>query len=255
MKHDLTDTTFIILIRLDSVERLENLKACVSALRSSFDTVINVRECASNRNGFIETILQEKVNYSFMEDKDPILYRTRCLNRMVHEVTTPYVAVWDADVIAPAEQILDSVDALRKEEADFAYPYAKYFMDTSMIIREMYLQKDNDIEFLLKNRKRMQVLWPPNPVGGAFFCNVKSYKESGLENERFYGWGMEDGERYNRWDGLGYRIKRIDGPLFHLSHPKGINSIFQNSDQRIVKFRLIHSSCRVQNRKIFERHE
>jgi hypothetical protein len=60
MKHDITDTTFIILMRLDSVERLENLKANVSALRSSFETFINVWECASTRNGFIETILREE---------------------------------------------------------------------------------------------------------------------------------------------------------------------------------------------------
>jgi hypothetical protein len=255
MKHDLTDTTFIILIRLDSVERLENLIACVSALRSSFDTAINVLECTSRKNGFIETLLSGQVNYSHIEDKDPILFRTRYLNRMIREVTTPFVAVWDADVIAPAEQVLASMDALRKDEADFAYPYIKYFFDTTMIIREMYLQRDNDTEFLLKNRKRMSILYPPNPVGGAFFGNVKAYKESGLENERFYGWGMEDGERFNRWNRLGYRIKRINGPLFHLTHPKGINSIFQNPDQRIIKFRLIQSSLRAQNRKMFEYHE
>ncbi|GHT60450.1 hypothetical protein AGMMS50239_09440 [Bacteroidia bacterium] len=40
-------------------------------------------------------------------------------------------------------------------------------------------------------------MYPPNPVGGAFFCDVKAYKESGLENEQFYGWGMEDGDMHS----------------------------------------------------------
>lgn len=52
---------------------------------------------------------------------------------------------------------------------------------------------------------------------------MSSYKEVGFENEGFYGWGLEDGERYLRWKRFGYTVKRISGPLFHLSHPRGLS--------------------------------
>jgi len=78
-------------------------------------------------------------------------------------------------------------------------------------------------------------MYAPNPIGGAFFANLKCYKESGLENENFYGWGMQDGERFYRWRNMGYRIRRIPGPLFHLSHPRGQNSVFHDTDQGFLK--------------------
>jgi hypothetical protein len=30
----------------------------------------------------------------------------------------------------------------------------------------------------------------------SFFCKLEAYIDIGLENEDFYGWGIEDGERY-----------------------------------------------------------
>ena len=44
-----------------------------------------------------------------------------------------------------------------------------------------------------------------------------------MENEDFYGWGLEDGERHYRWLSFGYRIYRSEGCLFHLSHPRDQN--------------------------------
>ena len=66
-------------------------------------------------------------------------------------------------------------------------------------------------------------------------ANRQTYVDAGLENENFYGWGLEDGERYYRWLNLGYKVKRIPGPLFHLSHGRGINSTFHNPDQPMAK--------------------
>lgn len=65
--------------------------------------------------------------------------------------------------------------------------------------------------------------------------NMESYKNAGMENEDFYGWGLEDGERFYRMYSLGYKIRRVQGPLFHLTHSRGINSMFQNPDQVLIK--------------------
>jgi hypothetical protein len=81
----------------------------------------------------------------------------------------------------------------------------------------------------------MTPLYFPDPVGGGFFANRNQYIESGIENLSFYGWGRQDGERVNRWQILNYRVKRIKGPIYHLSHGRGINSKFHSEMQRQIK--------------------
>lgn len=83
----------------------------------------------------------------------------------------------------------------------------------------------------------MKKMYLPYPIGGAFLARRKSYLKVGLENEIFYGWGMEDNERYYRWKDFGNNVEFVSGPLFHLTHGRGINSGFHNKDQYIIKKR------------------
>ena len=70
MKFDLTDTTFIIPIRVDTVVRLENLLLCVDHLLEGFQPHIVVLEAAPYNNGIIQNLLKDRVTYQFVEDKD-----------------------------------------------------------------------------------------------------------------------------------------------------------------------------------------
>lgn len=240
---DLTNFSFACLVRLDTVDRLENVLSVIRFLTSNIKSKIMVLECSPFNNGVLEKLLDKAIHYTFQEDHDPILHRTKYLNQMIRSVETPYVAVWDTDVIVPVPQIVQAIELLQTDEADFVYPYEKQFLDTSPILRKLFLETGN-IEVLEQNAKKMKEMYVPNPVGGAFLANVKAYKESGLENEDFYGWGMEDGERYHRWENLGYKIKRVPGPLFHLSHGRGINSVFHNADQQFYKRKEVLSTRR-----------
>jgi hypothetical protein len=243
MKYNLKDVTFLFLIRIDTIERLENLLVSTSFLVSTFNTNIEVLEVSSYNNEILKKLLHKTINYTFIKDDDPILYRTKYLNRMLSHSKTPFVAVWDADVIAPSEQIIESINLLRRKEAEFVYPYTGKFLDTSLIIRKLYFE-NLDINFLARNSSKMKEMYPPRPVGGAFACKLDVYKDVGLENEEFYGWGVEDGDRYLRWDNSKYKIERVKGILFHLSHPRGINSVFHNYDQSYVKLRILEASAR-----------
>jgi len=236
-----------VLVRLDTIDRLENILTITAFLTQNFETNIEILECAFFNNRLLEKLLGENVRYSFLEDRDPILYRTRYLNRMISSAQTPYVAIWDTDVIVPVDQIIKAMELLRNGNADLVYPYEKQFLDTSPILRRLFIQ-EKEIDVLNRNAKKMKEMYSPNPVGGAFFANTKAYKEVGLENENFYGWGIEDGERYHRWGNLGYNIQRVPGPLFHLSHGRGINSIFHNADQQFYKLKELERVRRNKNR-------
>ncbi|MGD9556803.1 MAG: galactosyltransferase-related protein [Mangrovibacterium sp.] len=240
---NITDTTFIIPIRVDSHVRLENILLITRFLIEHFDTKIKILECAPYNNGLLSKLLEKTITYCFQEDNDSVFYRTKYINQMVRTVDTPYVSVWDADVITPVDQIVQAIELLRTGEADFIYSYEKQFLDTSFIIRKLFIQ-ERKMEILEQNIKKMKAGYLPDPVGGAFFANLKAYKEVGFENENFYGWGPEDIERFRRWKNLGYRVKRVSGPLFHLSHERGVNSRYRNSNQYYHNFKEIGKTCR-----------
>ena len=81
-------------------------------------------------------------------------------------------------------------------------------------------------------------------VGGAVFAQTEKYLQAGMENEDFYGWGLEDGERHYRWLSFGYRICRSEGCLFHLSHPRDQNGMFRS---RIHSEKAMHDMNEVVN--------
>ena len=226
MKIDLRDTTFIIPIRVDTVVRLENLLLCVDHLRKGFQTNIVILEAAPYNNGIIQTMLKDRVTYLFVEDKDPVYHKTKYVNQLTKEVKTDFVGIWDADVIVDYEQIVDALQHLRQNLCDIAYPYDGDFYDTSDILRNHYVVY-RDLNFLKANLNKMILLYSVKgiikAVGGAIFAKTDKYRLSGMDNEEFYGWGLEDGERQNRWYYLDFGIYRSKGCLFHLTHTRDSN--------------------------------
>ncbi len=233
-KIDIKDTTFLIPVRVDSVIRLENILLVIRFLLSHFGTNITILEADHYNNQLLANLLPSAVSHTFVEDRDPVFHRTKYINDLTRICDTPYMAVWDSDVLVPAEQIIDSIKFLRECEADFVYPYKHRALDTSSILRELYIRKQ-EISLLKEHEGKMKKMYLPEPVGGAFFANRKAYMKAGMENELFYGWGREDGDRINRRKILGCSYKRIDGPLFHLTHERGSNSTFHSSQQNAIK--------------------
>jgi predicted glycosyltransferase involved in capsule biosynthesis len=229
MKIDLKDTTFIIPLRLDSIIRLENLLLAIEYLVNSFQTNILLLEASSYKNNLIPSLLKDKVQYWFVEDGDPIFYRTKYLNMMADNVKSPYLAIWDADVIIDKMQIIKSVQKLRIGMADVAFPYDGKFYDTSYIIREHYMLY-KDIAFFKRNESKMELIYGSEMVGGAIIVNKEKYIYAGKENLSFYGWGPEDTERFHRWQVFNYKIYRSEGSLYHLTHPRDINGKSRSED-------------------------
>ena len=234
MRYDLLDMTFIVPVRIDSVVRLENLIMSVEFLVSHYQTHIHILEAARYSNQLIRRLLPDpSVEYCFQQDKDPVFHRTRWLNQMLLKVKTPLVCVWDADILMNPIQLVEAADQVRSGQFDMAYPYDGDFLDTSDILRAYYWEH-RDLSFLERHRGKMNSLYTVKDVlgavGGAFVANTEKYISVGMENEDFYGWGLEDGERYYRWLSFGCRIYRSTGCLFHLSHPRDMNGQFRSQE-------------------------
>lgn len=225
------DVTFLMPVRIDSMIRLENLQLTINFLKSNFCCRIFLLESDRYNRSLVERLCAN-VRYEFVEDKDAVFYRAKYLNRMALQSETKYLAIWDPGVIIPPTQVLDSVWQLRNNKYHVAYPYNGWFMETSDILRAQYLE-NRDIGFLLRNVDKMQLLnGSCENVGGAVLVARDAYIMAGMENEHFYGWSMEDNERFARWKNLGYSIYRSKGVLFHLTHPQGGNSGYMSNFHR-----------------------
>lgn len=234
METDAGKLSILILIRTETVDRLENVLAVVRFITKNMPYQVSILECTPFCNGILQRLLPKEIKYTFIEDHDPVLHRTYYINQMASEAKTPFITIWDADIVIAPHQVFRAMEMLQHGEADFVIPYEKQALDTTPILRRLFLQ-DEKWEILEQNKDKMIEMYAPNPLGGVFIANSASYKMAGLENEDFYGWGMEDGERYYRWLKLGYKIRRVPGPLYHLSHGRGINSKFQNTEQEFFK--------------------
>ena len=223
MKLDLTDTTFIIPIRVDTVVRLENLLLCVDHLLERIQTHIVVLEAAPYNNGIIQNLLKDRVTCLFVEDRDPVYHKTGYINQMARDVKTEFLGIWDVDVIVDHEQVLDAMHHLRQNLCDIAYPFDGDCYDTSDILRNHYLVH-RDLEFLKANRGKMQLMYNVEgvigAVGGAILVRTEKYRLSGMDNEAFYGWGLEDGERHYRWLSFDFTVYRSQEYIFHLTHTR-----------------------------------
>ena len=233
MKTNLQDITFLILVRLDSIERLENTIVVANDFVKHFDTNVYVLEVAGYCNRVLQQILNKKIKYHFVEDKDPVLHKTLYYNRMVKEIDTPFFAIWDTDVVVDKNAIISVVERLRNGEAEMALPYNGTCLDTAEIIRELYLKKKN-IKTLYRHRDKMERLHSRPLVGGAVFLNKEKFSEIGMDNEKHYGWGNDDFDRFHRAQNYGLKIYKTDNCLFHLWHPRNANSIFRSEAQRCI---------------------
>ena len=105
MKYDMDDLAVLIPVRVESLVRLENLLSVVRYLQTHFSLDIKVWEADAFNNQFLERLLPPDVEYKFIQDEDPVFYRTRYINDMVVDTQKKFVAIWDADVVFPVIQV------------------------------------------------------------------------------------------------------------------------------------------------------
>ena len=197
---NLSEITILIPLRIDCLERKENLDACLSGFACYPNIRIIILE-ADTESKYRPLLKDENLTFLFIEDKDPIFYRTRYLNMMLRKVQTPFAGVWDSDVIVPVNQISEAI-TLCKEGATLCYPYDGRFYSVNPQISRAYRQTQ-DFDVLSRNNHLHQIAHGNYSVGGAFVVDVANYFSAGGENENFYGWGPEDTERRERVYTLG----------------------------------------------------
>lgn len=213
-KVDLTDITFCIPIHYDHNDRAANLNLAVYHLQTVFNTNIHITEQGTSRFSYT-------ADFAKYTRTDILrFHRTKMLNDAFKEATTPFVANYDADVVFNPVQVWYAIHLLRAG-ADVVYPYNGNFKH---IPRNLLSNIHSNLYWLIDRKLE----GPTESYGGAVFGHKRAYLNAGGENENFIAFGPEDAERFNRFCKLGLVVMRVNGPLYHLDHYRGINSSKQN---------------------------
>lgn len=228
---DLQDVSFLIPVMVDSQDRLNNLFTIVRYLNKYFKSKILVYEYGVTP--FIEKeALPACVEHIFEYGNDAIFNHALANKKLIDKSGTPFIAIYDTDVVFSVLQIIEAINLLRNKEADMVYPYDGRFVNIDPLAAVIFSKFLFD-DFLCSNANKFPVS-TCRSFGGCVFLNKEKYKEAGGENLVFKSWGPEDIERYQRMKILGYKIKRIDGLLFHLHHQRNFNSSYVSNGSRMA---------------------
>lgn len=168
-------------------------------------------EASYYNNGILKRQISSTVSYQFIEDKDPILHRTKHLNTILKQINTDIIGLWEADIILEYSPIIEAVHQFRTGNCDFAFPYDGRCFDTSEILRNHYLLHRN-IDFLKKNISKMDLIYSSsskgNAVGSVLFHlthprdqngKIRSdYYEAKIMNEYYKTWNSTKEELTNK---------------------------------------------------------
>ena len=224
---DLFDLTLLIPIQIDCSERTHNLNIVLRYLSAHLNISVLVgEESPSQRIRWPHP--QDNLKFFYSKNNESYFHRTRILNDLCKRSTTSIICLHDGDVVMHPNQYLEATELIRNKKADLVVPYdgTVYNLPAQEVgkIKSAtknigFLKKVN----LTKCRKRRA-----NSMGGAIFFDKEKFIEGGMENENFRSWGAEDDELVCRFSKLGHNMIRGVGVLYHLDHPRGINSRMNN---------------------------
>jgi predicted glycosyltransferase involved in capsule biosynthesis len=214
---DLSDVSFTIPIRIDSQERLENFILVVTYLTEKLHTNIIILEDDKEQKLVFDNPPQN-IKYIFQRNEDPFFHKTKLINQLCNESTTSIVAIYDCDILFSEEQYMTSAELIRNGLCDFCLPFNGHVYKVErMFIRNIMK------ELSIRSFPKLSIL-PYRARGGCVFYKKSSFIKGGMANERIKSWGCEDDEMIERFTKLGFIVKTVNGCIYHLDHPRGINS-------------------------------
>lgn len=257
MKKPLSNTTFIIPLRIESDDRLRNIILVTAFLLHHFNAKIIIKE-VSDHSAFttyakpiLDTLIENQDNLTYIFEsetrEDNAFHRTKVLNDMIMMADTEIVVNYDTDIILPLDSYTQAVELLKTCDVVYPYRFGKYGERKVNLNTKFETQEDinnfvnvPDITEFIQSEYNPDVFdnkyfYYPHAQGEGWaeygmcqFFKRKVYIDGYLENEGFIAYAPEDVERHYRWSLLGYNIQRVDNYAYHLEHKRTPNSSFSN---------------------------
>ena len=245
-RFDLTKTTFIIPLRIETEDRMRNIVTTLIYLTRNFNTKVILKEVDKESIyerevlPLLERALEPEmlacIHHIFEQSDEFTFHRTKILNDMLWMVDTPVVANYDSDIILPLESYINATNMIAKgwvhpdaeggEPVKVIYPYGfgDYQFQCHVGDNEVTNFINSGFNFEYFNGHMRQ--WDAK-YGFCQFFDTEEYKKLGGENENFVAYGYEDDERHFRFNLLS-SVGRIHEFVYHLEHGRTKNSWFNN---------------------------
>lgn len=232
---ELNDLTIIIPVKIESIDRYNNLKTVLGYINHHFKTNVKIIEESSDKSkiDFLDDFKNLTIDYKFYCVPESVPYhRTKYLNEMIFSTKTKVVSNYDSDVFFPVETYVNVVNSILNNESDFIYPYLRgdgqkklfYSNWQESSFKEwvyypmIQFLKNFDISVFNDDDENIKI--DITDVGHSLFANTDKYKEAFAENEDFISYGPEDKERAHRFETLGYRINWYHDYVYHIEHSR-----------------------------------
>ena len=245
-RFDLTKTTFIIPLRIETEDRMRNIVTTLIYLTRNFNTKIILKEVDKESiyerevlpllEQALEPDMLACIHHIFEQSDEFTFHRTKILNDMLWMVDTPVVANYDSDIILPLESYINATNMISKgwvhPDAEgskpvkviYPYGYGNYQWQCHVGDNEVTNFINSGFNFEYFNGHMRQ--WDAK-YGFCQFFDTEEYKKLGGENENFVAYGYEDDERHFRFNLLS-SVGRIHEYVYHLEHGRTKNSWFNN---------------------------
>lgn len=242
MNTDMSDVTIVMPIRVDSDVRIANLKTIIRLYSNLENIHFIIWEADNFQRLHIED--SERINYLFCKDNNPVFHHTHYRNEMIKQAKTPIVIVWDVDILVSEKQLYKAVNDIRNRHAILSYPYDGVCCSLSSDISDKF-RDTLDWGALLSEKEKYPTMFGQLTVGGIFVVDRERYMLAGMENEYFIGWGPEDIERLKRLTILNLPVSRVTGRIYHLCHPRKLNSGYVDQFQNLSAKKELLRICRM----------
>jgi hypothetical protein len=156
--------------------------------------------------------------YIYQKNDELLFHKAKLINQLCREARTPIVALHDCDVLFPEEQYIKAADSIRSGLFDLCLPHDSFVYDIERIFARNILR-----DLSVKSLPTCNIAGIA-ANGGCVFYRKTSFIKGGMANENIRSWGTEDAEIVMRFNKLGFKVKRLEGCLYHLKHSRGINS-------------------------------
>lgn len=229
MHTTMNDLTFIIPIRVDSEDRLNNCHAILRFLTSSFpdsEILLIEQDETSKTDQIVSDFPSVKKLFVFNAGR---FSKSNAINLGILSAKRDFICMYDTDVLIHPEAMSKAVSILRRRISRVVIPFNLICVDVSGASKAM-LASSLDIE---RYGRIMNLLHLPTNGdltarivnGGIMVADREVLLLEGGYNKKMISYGWEDTEFLKRFDKLGYySLLLSDYNLVHLDHKRGTDS-------------------------------
>ena len=241
---DLSETTFIIPTYIDSGERLRNLKTKLNYLLNIVQTTVVILEHDHTPKvpALLDTLppdVRSAIHHHFVEavEGDILFYRTKLINEIFTDITTPVVCLAGCDAICPPESYSIAQAKAQQDIPNYPYSIGPFRHEINAWGKELF-ELSLNLAFLDLELYTTKGLDSSNR--SEFFINRKQWLKIGLENENLIYSNGEPSERALRVEFMldkpaEYISREEAAPLYSLYHPpSSLQAPFIPQNQKIL---------------------